>query len=292
MQQINHTTPQAHQYLNPLCHIAKPPQQIHYLGTLPEERRPSVAIVGSRRPTRYGREVTEQFARELTRQGVIIISGLALGIDSIAHQACVAVGGTTIAVLGNGLPRIYPANHTALAGEIVAKGGAVVSEHLAGDGYRFGSWSFLERNRLVAGLADVVVITEAAERSGTLNTAAHALEQGKDVFAVPGNITSPLSQGCNNLLKQGALPATSPADILAVMTITPPQRQQSENSTLPLGSTPLEAAIIKLLRQGLRDGEEIQRRLGTPISEFTIALTMLEINGVIRSLGANQWTLA
>lgn len=105
MQQINHTTPQAHQYLNPLCHIAKPPQQIHYLGTLPEERRPSVAIVGSRRPTRYGREVTEQFARELTRQGVIIISGLALGIDSIAHQACVAVGGTTIAVLGNGLPR-------------------------------------------------------------------------------------------------------------------------------------------------------------------------------------------
>ena len=83
MQQINHTTPQAHQYLNPLCHIAKPPQQIHYLGTLPEERRPSVAIVGSRRPTRYGREVTEQFARELTRQGVIIISGLALGIDSI-----------------------------------------------------------------------------------------------------------------------------------------------------------------------------------------------------------------
>ena len=152
--------------------------------------------------------------------------------------------------------------------------------------------SFLERNRLVAGLADVVVITEAAERSGTLNTAAHALEQGKDVFAVPGNITSPLSQGCNNLLKQGALPATSPADILAVMTITPPQRQQSENATLPLGSTPLEAAIIKLLRQGLRDGEEMQRRLGTPISEFTIALTMLEINGVIRSLGANQWTLA
>ena len=150
----------------------------------------------------------------------------------------------------------------------------------------------IERNRLVAGLADVVVITEAAERSGTLNTAAHALEQGKDVFAVPGNITSPLSQGCNNLLKQGALPATSPADILAVMTITPPQRQQSENATLPLGSTPLEAAIIKLLHQGLRDGEEMQRRLGTPISEFTIALTMLEINGVIRSLGANQWTLA
>ena len=288
MTNINRITPQDHDYSKLLTEIAKPPQEIYCIGTLPTQRRPSVAIVGSRRPTPYGREVTEQFAAALSRQGVVIISGLALGVDSIAHRACLATGGTTIAVLGNPLPRIYPANHRALADEIVAHGGAIISEHREGDGYIFGRWSFLERNRLVAGLADVVLVTEAAARSGTLSTAAHAIEQGKDVFVIPGNITSPLSEGCNNLLKQGAHVATSPDDLVTVLL---PHSSATQQSTQTVGTTPLETAIIQQLQQGLRDGEEVQRHLQVSASEFNVALTMLEIQGIVRPLGSNQWVL-
>lgn len=288
MTNINRITPRDHDYSKLLTHIAKPPQYIYYIGDLPRQRRPSVAIVGSRRPTRYGRETTERFATALSQQGIVIISGLALGVDSIAHRACLAADGTTIAVLGNPLPRIYPANHRSLADEIVAHGGAIVAEHREGDGYIFGRWSFLERNRLVSGLADVILVTEAAARSGTLSTAAHALEQGKDVFVIPGNITNPLSEGCNNLLKQGARVATDPSDIISTLAPHTPPTQQ----TIPAaGATPLETAIIQRLQNGLRDGEEIQRQLHVSASEFNVALTMLEIQGVIRPLGGNQWTL-
>ena len=286
MNNINDISPQDNKYLKVLCSIAKPPEKLYYIGSLPQERVTTVAIVGSRRPTAYGKEVTALIASNLARHGIAIVSGLALGVDGIAHQSALQAGGLTIAILGNGLPQIYPASHRGLAANIIQNHGAIITEyepHTAPRGYQF-----LERNRLVSGLADAIVITEASSRSGTLNTAAHALEQGKDVFVVPGNITSPLSQGCNNLLKQGALPITSPDDILAVIA---PQ-SHSENATLPLGATPLESDIIALIQKGLRDGEKMQRHLNVTASDFNIALTMLEVNGVIRSLGANQWTLS
>lgn len=284
---INHTTPEAHEYTSPLNYIDQPPKTLHYLGTLPSSRQPSVAIVGTRKPTSYGREIASRFARELAQAGVVIVSGLALGIDATAHRACLDSGGTTIAVLGNGLHRLYPVANRVLGERIIHEGGAVISEYP--EGTEPYPSNFLQRNRLVSGLADAVVIIEAASRSGTLNTAMHALAQGRDIFAVPGNITSPLSAGCNHLLRQGAAPATSTADILEA--IMPPAPSQATQAALPLGSTPLETTIINLIASGIRQSDELQKASGASASEFTSALTMLEINGSIVGLGANQWRL-
>jgi DNA processing protein len=282
---INSASPQKHKYLQILTSLAKTPEKLYFMGEIPSERRISVAIVGSRKPTAYGREVTHQLSFELAQKGVIIVSGLALGVDAIAHRAALEANGTTIAVLANGLPQIYPASHQDLAKTIIEKGGAILSEYAPGVAPR--GYQFLERNRIVSGLSDAIIITEAAARSGTLNTAAHALEQGKEVFVVPGNITSPLSKGCNALLKQGAAPAMCADDILEVIA---PQLIQQQAS-LALGSSPLESRILELLQSGVRDGDELQRQATVPAAEFSQALTMLELNGVIRSLGGNQWTI-
>lgn len=255
------------------------------MGELPAERRPSVAIVGTRKPTAYGREVTHKLAFELAKRGVVIISGLALGVDGLAHRAALEAGGTTIAVLANGLPTIYPSTHRGLAKEILASGGAIISEYDSDVEAR--GFQFLERNRIVSGLADAVIITEAAARSGTLNTASHALGQGRDIFVVPGNITSPLSAGCNGLLKQGATPITEAKDVLEIIA---PQLLKPQ-AILPLGSTPLESEIITLLQAGTRDGDELQRKTQASAADFGQALTMMEITGTIRALGGNQWTL-
>lgn len=282
---INQISPLDNKYLQILGHIAKVPKVLYYTGELPAERQLSVAIVGTRKPTHYGKEVTMMIAGELARRGVIIVSGLALGVDGIAHKAALEAGGTTIAVLGNGLPTIYPASHRDLAADIVAHGGALMSEYPADTpGYPA---NFLARNRIVSGLADAVVVTEASSRSGTLNTAMHALEQSKEVFVVPGNITSPLSAGCNALLRQGATPLTRTEDILEVIApelLTP-------QASLALGSNPAEVAILLLMKQGMRDGEELQQQSGISSQEFSTALTMMEIAGIIRNLGANQWTI-
>lgn len=282
---INRITPETHNYLQILSSIAKKPKALYYVGILPPERIPTVAIVGTRKPTSYGKEVTHMLASDLANKGVVIISGLALGVDGIAHRAALETGGTTIAVLANGLPGIYPATHKSLADEIIKHDGAIITEYEPETSAR--GYQFLERNRIVSGLADAIIITEAASRSGTLNTAAHALEQGKDVFVVPGNITSPLSNGCNRLLKQGANVATCADDILEVIA---PQLLTAQ-ATLALGGNPLETKILELLQSGLRDGDEIHKQTSASITEFNQALTMLEIAGNIRGLGGNQWTL-
>lgn len=279
---INKIIPRDHQYLQILDAIAKPPSSLYYMGSLPSSRRPTIAIIGTRKPTSYGREVTENLAYELASRGVVVVSGLALGIDAIAHKSALDAGGTTIAVLANALPRILPTTNRALGERILAQNGALICEH--DDDQKFGKWSFLERNRLVSGLSDAILITEAGSRSGTLNTASRALEQGKDVFVVPGNITSPMSQGCNQLIKQGATPVTSVEDILSV--IAPNTIGQQ---SLELGQNQLETNIIALIKQGIRDGDEIQQKLDVDPAELSVALTMLEINGIVKSLGANQW---
>lgn len=282
---INQISPLSHPYLQILAPIAEVPKELYIVGKLPEQRRVSVAIVGTRRPTAYGKEVTHQLAFELAKRGVVIISGLALGVDGIAHQAALEANGTTIAVLGNGLSKIYPSSHKNLADRIVASGGAILSEYEPS--MPALSHQFLERNRIVSGLADAIIITEAAAKSGTMSTAAHALGQGKEIFVVPGNITSPLSAGCNALLRQGATPVTKFDDILEAIA---PDLLQPQ-AILPLGNTPAETTIITLLQSGIRDGDELQQKSKLQPRELAEALTMLEIGGVVRPLGANQWTL-
>lgn len=287
--EINRIRPDEHNFTQRLASIANPPKSLCFMGKLPTSGAPVVAIVGSRKPSAYGREVTEQLASDLTTAGCIIVSGLALGIDGIAQKAALEAGGTVIGVIPNELPDISPQTNYKLAMNIIKNGGAILSEWQKGDGKVVNRWSFLERNRLVSGLADAVIITEAAERSGTLNTAAHALSQGRDVFAVPGNITSPLSAGCNALLKQGAYPVTEAKDVLHI--IAPEQLKKSDQSQLPLGSSPEETIIISLIASGVRSGDQLQQQSGLSASNFSTALTMLEINGVIKPLGANNWTL-
>ena len=282
---INQISPQDNIFTQILTTIAVTPKTLYYLGTLPSERRPTVAIVGTRRPTRYGIEVTQRIASELAGQGVVIVSGMALGVDAIAHRAALDAGGTTIAVQANGLGVLYPRTNQQLGEAIIAQGGAIISEYEPGTSAH--AHHFLERNRIVSGLADAVIITEAAARSGTLNTAGHALEQGKDIFVVPGNITSPLSAGCNSLLRQGAQPLLDSNDVIERIAPQLTTRQTS----LALGDTPLQTQILELLQSGLRDGDDILKAIGAPASEFATELTMLEINGMIRPLGGNQWAV-
>lgn len=281
---INRISPDESQYLQILSTIAKKPKALYYAGTLPETRLPSVAIVGTRKPTSYGKEITTRFAGELSRKGVVVVSGLALGIDALAHTAALEAGGTTIAILGNGLPDIYPATNRGLAERIIEHGGAIMSEYEPHETAK--SWTFLECNRIVSGLADAIIITEAAQRSGTLNTAMHALEQGKDVFVVPGNITSPMSAGCNHLIKQGATPITSSDDVLEIIA---PELLSKDTAEIIMPSDPLQASVVRCIQADIRDGEAIQQEIGCSATDLSTALTMLEINGTIRPLGGNKW---
>ena len=282
---INTITTDKEEYLQRSLHIADFPKKLYILGKLPSKNIPTIAIVGSRKPTQYGREVTEKLASELARAGVVVISGLALGVDSIAHRATLEAKGTTIAVLANGLDTIYPRNHQDLAKKIVENGGSILSEYKPGTPPL--PFRFLERNRIVSGIADGIVVVEAAIRSGTLSTATHALNQNKEVFAVPGNITSPLSAGCNALIKQGAIPVTKVEDILEI--ITP--NYKAEQTQFILGDTTEEVSILQLLQKGLRDGDELLEKSGLEPTTFNQTITMLEIKGMVKPLGANQWTL-
>lgn len=282
---IQKITPINHPYLLPLSYIPDPPRVLFFKGELPKSRRPTVAIVGTRKPTSYGREVTQMLASDLAQKGVVIVSGLALGIDAISHQSALDAGGTTIAVLANSVDQIYPRTNYRLGQAILQNGGAIISEYEPPTDAR--DFQFLARNRIVSGMADAVIVVEAASRSGTLATAAHALSQGRDVFAVPGLITSALSRGCHHLIKQGAQPVTCANDILECIA---PDLQEKQ-MILPLGATPMQARIIEQLVQGVNDGEMIRQILHINLDEFQQTLTLMELDGTIRPLGGNRWTL-
>jgi DNA processing protein len=296
---INQIAPQEQKYLQILDGIALTPKILYYYGTLPENMVKTVAIVGSRHNTRYGEEVAYKLAYELAKEGVIVVSGLAYGIDSIAHRGCLDAGGTTIAVLGTPIDKIYPRAHTGLAREIIEKGGAVMSEYPPANGKNTLSkenpdpkYSFLFRNRIISGLADAVVVVEAAERSGSLNTATHALEQGKEVFAVPGNITSPYSQGCNKLIREGATPCTSPDDVLDYLfpeRIVKKHRHAKAHKLI--GDNDVETIILGALYSGASKSDEIMGKTHLPPEVFSEAASMLEIKGRIRPLGVGAWAL-
>jgi DNA processing protein len=266
--------------------ITSPPTKLFVegdLGGLLQSK--AVAIVGSRKVTAYGREITKRLATQLAEQGIVIISGLAFGVDSIAHQAALDAGGQTIAVLPTPIERIYPAGHRGLAEQILHRGGALVSEYPAGSDTYPGN--FVARNRIIAGLADATLLTEAALKSGSLHTARFALNAGRDVFAVPGNITSPTSEGTNNLIKRGGIPVTDVGDILFALGIKP-----KKAPLVPKGSTPAEQVLLDLIAEGISDGSELQDKSRLDIETFNQTLTMLEITGKIRSLTANHWSIA
>lgn len=284
---INRISPPKNSYLQMLDTIAKVPEKLYFIGKLPEQRCLSVAIIGTRKPTSYGKEVTYKVAYDLAKRGVVIVSGLALGIDAVAHKAALDAGGKTIAVLACGVDSIYPASNKQLAEKIIESGGAIISEYSPGTTPR--DFQFLARNRIVSGLSDMVLVTEAASRSGTLATVAHALDQGKEVGVVPGNITSPMSAGCNGLLKQGAHAICSAEDIFHILNIE--SENEDHQIALPLGSNEIENKIITLISEGIRDGEDIRIALNLPAADFLQAITMLEINGVLRALGNDKWTL-
>lgn len=287
-EKINQITPLEAKYTEVLGSIAVMPKMLYYYGKIPQKRTKTVAIVGSRHSTRYGEEVAYRLGYTLAKHGVIVISGLAYGIDSIGHQAALDAGGTTIAVLGTPINEIYPRNHRKLATEIIETGGAIISEYAPGTKV-YPKTSFLERNRIISGLSDIVVVVEAAERSGSLNTATHALEQGKEVFAVPGNITNPYSQGCNKLIRQGAFPYTEPDDILREL--FPEEFLARKKKCHLKGDTDVETLILNSLAGGLRSGEEIMTSTKLPPEVFNQSVTLLEIKGRIRALGANAWAL-
>lgn len=288
---INKILPANSVFTEKLSLIDNAPEYINYLGELPESVTTVVAIVGTRKPSRYGVEVTSRIAYDLAKSGVIIVSGLALGVDALAHQAALDAGGITIGVVMDELPDISPKTNVPLAKRMIVSGGAVISEWSKGDNTTFNRASFLKRNRLVSGLADAIIITEAAAKSGTLNTASHALAQGREVFVVPGNITSPLSEGCNNLLKQGATPITCAQDVLEFIAPDLLLSNKQKQPSLLFGDTPAETTILQLIASGVRDGEALQQQSKLSAAEFSTALTMLEINGLIKPLGANQWTI-
>lgn len=261
------------------------PKQLFYVGKNPNDllSAPTVSIVGSRKPTPYGREVTHAIASELARLGVVIVSGLALGVDTIAHRACLEASGKTIAVLPCGPDKIYPATHREDARQIIKQGGALLTEYPPDTPPV--RQNFIARNRLVSGLGDVVIVTEAAEKSGTLHTANFALNQSKTVMAVPGQINSALSKGTNNLIKAGALPITSVDDIIFELGLAKEQNKLFEPQN------PQEKAVIDLLNQGVSDGHELLVKSGLQAAEFNETLTLLEINGQIKPMGNNTWAL-
>ena len=272
-------------YPEVLRNIPSPPKELYYLGAEPTEwlKRPRVAVVGSRSITPYGKVVTAQLAGDLAARDVTIVSGLALGVDACAHEAAIKVGGIHIVVLANGLDRIYPASNTQLARQILACGGVIISEYP--EGMPSLKQNFVARNRIVAGLCNALLITEATEKSGTLHTARFAMEQGRDVLVVPGNITSPNSNGCNNLIKSGAQPVTSVEDILYSLGA----KNLVTTSYIHKGDNIAEQTILDLLYNGTSDAHELLTLSNLALGEFTQTLTMLELTGKIHPLGNNHW---
>lgn len=252
--------------------------------------RPRVAIVGTRRVTPYGRDVTYRLARELAARGVVIVSGLALGVDIIAHRAALDAGGLTIAVLPGSVNEIYPRSHTSDARRLLAAGGVLVSEYP--DGTVPYPPNFVARNRIVSALSQALLITEATEKSGTSHTVTFAMEQGIDVMSVPGNITSEASAGTNNLLRVGGvIPVTGVQDALRALGL--PEAPAGDGQARRIrGGNESEQTIIDLMEQGVSDGGQLLERSGLAVDAFNRHLTMLELRAKIRPLGANHWGLA
>jgi DNA processing protein len=268
-----------------LAAIHDPPSGLFLRGSADPRllQQRAVAVVGARACSPYGTHVGQLLGRELAAAGVVVVSGLARGVDGAAHQGALEVEGATVAVLGCGIDRDYPASNRELARGIV-RGGLIVSEY--DPGIDPASWRFPARNRIIAGLAKAVVIVEARERSGALITADFALEEGREVFAVPGEMTSALSAGTNELIRLGAAPVTKPADVLDALGVAPPRRPRTTLSAAAeqvlacVADSP--AGIDALTRSSGLDAGAV----AAAVSELELAGLMTEAAGVFRPLTA------
>lgn len=256
--------------------LAHMPPVLFARGAVVEEDRLAAAIVGTRRATHYGRQVAERFAQVFAQNGVTVVSGLARGVDTCAHKAALEAGGRTIGVLGCGLDVFYPPENRRLYDEVAASG-AVISEFAPGTEPL--AMNFPKRNRVVSGLSRAVVAVEAGEKSGVLNTAAWAADQGRDVYAVPGPVTSPLSLGSNRLLLTGARPATCPEDVIRDLGVAV---QLEEKAKVDISAE--EAPVMEALSADPLHVDEICETLGMPMATLLGVLMQLELKGVVRQL--------
>lgn len=280
-----------------LKEIPDPPIALFVKGKLSDEKLPHVGVVGTRKPTTYGKDITTKLTRDLALSGCVIVSGMARGVDGIAHRAALEVGAPTVAVLGCGVDIIYPPEHKDLYRDIIEKGGAIVSE--VPPGHTVLKGLFPARNRIISGLSLGVLVTEGAEDSGSLITARYAAEQGREVFAVPGPITSYLSAGPTKLIKSGAKLVTEVEDILGELKINPKsqilnsKQIQISKSKFQNGEIPQEAAkIFSLLSaNGEMHYDEIIRESGLATATVGAILTQLELAGIIRGLGNGKYSL-
>lgn len=273
-----------------LKEIHDPPEPLYLRGVLPDPSRPHLAVVGTRTPTRYGHEAVERLVAPLARAGVVIVSGLAFGIDALAHRAALSADGTTLAVVGSCLDdaKIYPASNRPLAADILARGGALLSE--MDEGSPVGPFNFPRRNRIIAGLCHATLIVEAAKKSGSLITARCALDEGRDVLAVPGPITSELSEGPNRLLKSGAAPAMSAEDILETLQLSVPAAKPQ--LTLFVPDSPEEDALMKALADATLHMDELVQLTGLPSALVGSTLTLLEMKNAVKNAGGRYWKQA
>lgn len=269
-------------YPKNLKEIYTPPVVLYLKGKLEERDENAIAIVGSRKATDYGKRATKDIATGLAKSGITIISGLALGLDAEAHLAAVENGARTIAVLANGLDAIYPVSNQGLANRIL-ENGAIISEQPIGMPPL--KQNFPARNRIISGLSTGVLVTEAGEHSGTLHTANFALEQNRQIYAVPGPIYNPLAQGPNNLLKMGAKAVTCAADILEDLGI------EEELAEKPVPENQEEVIIFEVLSDEPKHIDTITQIIDKPVAEVSQLLTMMEIKGKVKHLGGMVYTL-
>ena len=273
------------EYPELLREIPAAPPLIFLRGQLKPIDRWAVAVVGTRRLTAYGRQVTRDLVAGLVVNGITVVSGLARGIDAVAHRTALEDGGRTIAVMASGIDKVYPPEHRDLAREIVAGRGAIISD------YPFGaepeSSHFPARNRLISGLSLGVIVIEAGERSGALITARFALEQNREVFAVPGNIHSPVSVGTNRLIQQGGKLVMRVEDILEELNLKMAAEQAVAQVVLP--ETAEEAALISQLSSQPVHVDELGRLTGMPMSLISSTLTMMELKGMVQQVGGMNY---
>lgn len=268
--------------------IPDAPTVLYVRGQLVPADDHALSIVGTRRATSYGRDAAYHFAKQLAAQGITIISGLAHGVDSAAHRGALDGGGRTLAVLGCGIDRIYPADNQKLADDIL-RHGAIISEFPVGtppDGRNFP-----RRNRIISGLALGVLVVEAPEKSGALITTTTAAEQGREVFAVPGNIFNPMSGGTNRLIQDGAKLVMAVEDILEELNITHQNAQASTITERIVPANDTEKSLLQLLGADPIHVDDLTRLCGLPVSIVNSTLTILELKGLARMVGHMQYCL-
>lgn len=271
-------------YPRHLKDIDQPPPVIYVRGELVPEDDWAVAVVGTRKNSSYGRQVTEEIASFLAQNGVTVISGLARGIDAIAHQAALKAGGRSIAVLGSGVDHIYPPENRSLAEEMITHG-ALISDYAPGTQPDGGN--FPPRNRIISGLSMAVVVIEAGITSGALITATFAAEQGREVFAVPGSILAQQSKGTNRLIRDGAQPLLDAEEILEALNLTQITEHRAARQTLP--TDPTEQRIFGVLSSEPVHVDEVGLQTNLPIEQVSATLAMMELKGLVRQVGGMHY---